>query len=252
MNVLVIGASLSEPHIDWHNAHAAGNVSINLSICHGVAFVLFNLYGEAHTVVLYARPTRAAIARPLDCTFFHNYLTFFHKSTANGRLDDSPSHLAFPWIMMHPAASSAILWLTLQQEPGLWRGRGSADRVNLKRDTTATRPIIIEQTDFHTFVKGLAKDCLQKLKNIGYSYWLNAKTCLAYDSSFFPDTVKLCNKLPAEIVSASSLSVFKIDIRGYLSNLITSNLWCLSFLLVGTVEAFLLLVQPGYSHAKLS
>ena len=43
-------------------------------------------------------------------------------------------------------------------------------------------------------------------------------SCL-YDSSFFPDTtVKLWNKLPAEIVSASSLSVFKRDIRGYLSN----------------------------------
>ena len=35
-------------------------------------------YGEAHTVVLYAR---AAIARPRDCTFFHNYSTFFHNST---------------------------------------------------------------------------------------------------------------------------------------------------------------------------
>ena len=30
-------------------------------------------YGEAHTVVLYARATRASIARPRDCTFFHNY-----------------------------------------------------------------------------------------------------------------------------------------------------------------------------------
>ena len=29
-------------------------------------------YGEAHTVVLYAR---AAIARPRDCTFFHNSTT---------------------------------------------------------------------------------------------------------------------------------------------------------------------------------
>ena len=38
-------------------------------------------YGEAHTVVLYARATRAAIARPRDCTFFHNYSTFFHNST---------------------------------------------------------------------------------------------------------------------------------------------------------------------------
>ena len=38
-------------------------------------------YGEAHTVVLYARVTRAAIARPRDCTFFHNYSTFFHNST---------------------------------------------------------------------------------------------------------------------------------------------------------------------------
>ena len=42
-------------------------------------------YGEAHTVVLYARPTRAAIASPRDCTFFHNYWTFFHNSTTKWR-----------------------------------------------------------------------------------------------------------------------------------------------------------------------
>ena len=39
---------------------------------------------------------------------------------------------------------------------------------------------------------------------------------LAYDSS---DTAKLWNKLPAEIVSAPSLSVFKRDVRDYLSYL---------------------------------
>ena len=44
-------------------------------------------YGEAHTVVLYAR---GAIARPRDCTFFHNYSTFFHNSTTC-KMDDSPS-----------------------------------------------------------------------------------------------------------------------------------------------------------------
>ena len=40
-----------------------------------------------------------------------------------------------------------------------------------------------------------------------------------------------------------SISVFKRDSRGYLS----SNLCCLSFLLVGTLVAFLLLVQPCIS-----
>ena len=55
---------------------------------YGIYVYMFTLrnaispYGEAHTVVLYARATRAAIARPRDCTFFHNYLTFFHNSTA--------------------------------------------------------------------------------------------------------------------------------------------------------------------------
>ena len=120
-------------------AHAAGNVSIYqsiyLSICHGVAFVLFNPYGEAHTVVLYARPTRAAIARPRDCTFFHNYLTFFHNSTAKW----TTRRFAFPsrFSMNHDAPgaliSDTVRGLTLQQEPGLWRGRGSAaDSVNLE------------------------------------------------------------------------------------------------------------------------
>ena len=87
-------------------AHAAGNVSIFLSICHGVAFVLFNPYGEAHTVVLYARPTRAAIAMPRDCTFFHNYLTFFHNSTAKW----TTRRFAFPsrFSMNHDAPGALI------------------------------------------------------------------------------------------------------------------------------------------------
>ena len=130
--------------------------------------------------------------------------------------------------------------------------------MNLKRDTTAIlgpcnpalyySPLqIIEQTDFHTFVKGLTKDCLQKLKNnIG---------CIVIDSMLrhvllmTPPfsrtcTVKLWNKLPAEIVSASFLSVFKIDIRGYLSK--TYDV-CLFFWLVP-----LKLFCYWYSHAKLS
>ena len=102
---LLIGASLSEPHIDWHNGPRGGEC-INLSICHGVAFVLFNSYGEAHTLVLYARPTRAAIARPRDCTFFHNYLTFFHNSTAKW----TTRRFAFPsrFSMNHDAPGALI------------------------------------------------------------------------------------------------------------------------------------------------
>ena len=50
---MLIGASLSEPHIDWHNTHAAGNVCI----CHGVAFVLFNVPENKETPFL----TRAHI-----------------------------------------------------------------------------------------------------------------------------------------------------------------------------------------------
>ena len=179
----VIGASLSEPHIDWHNGPRGGEC-INLSICHGVAFVLFNSYGEAHTVVLYARPTRAAIARPRDCTFFHNYLTFFHNSTAKW----TTRRFAFPSrFSMNHDAPGALISDTATDAAARTKAlarRGSADSVNLKRDTLRHHcylahiiprciysPLqIIEQTDFHTFVKGLTKDCLQKLKNIGYSY----------------------------------------------------------------------------------
>ena len=157
-------------------------LSINLSICHGVAFVLFNPYGEANTVVLYARPTRAAIARPQDCTFFHNYLTFFHNSTAKW----TTRRFAFPSrFSMNHDAPGALISDTVTDAAARTKAlarRGSADSVNLKRDiTAATWPSIIprciysplqriEQTDFHTFVEGLTKDCLQKLKNIGFSY----------------------------------------------------------------------------------
>ena len=39
---MIIGASLSEPHIDWHNGPRGGECFYQ-SICHGVAFVLFNV-----------------------------------------------------------------------------------------------------------------------------------------------------------------------------------------------------------------
>ena len=69
----------------------------------------------------------------------------------------------------------------------------------------------------------------------GYDSWFDAKTFHAYDSSFFPDTVKLWNLLIMRLslqqtVSASSLSVFKRDIRGYRSNL--TYVVCLFFWLV--------------------
>ena len=112
-----------------------------LSICHGVAFVLFNSYGEAHTVVLYARPTRAAIARPRDCTFFHNYLTFFHNSTAKW----TTRRFAFPSrFSMNHDAPGALISDTVTEAAARTKAlarRGSADSVNLKRDTTATWPI---------------------------------------------------------------------------------------------------------------
>ena len=38
----IIGVSLSEPHIDWHNGPRGGEC-IYQSICHGVAFVVFNV-----------------------------------------------------------------------------------------------------------------------------------------------------------------------------------------------------------------
>ena len=88
-------------------AHAAGNVSINLSIYLSRGSVCpFQSYGEAHTVVLYARSTRAAIARPRDCTFFHNYSTFFHNSTAKW----TTRRFAFPsrFSMNHDAPGALI------------------------------------------------------------------------------------------------------------------------------------------------
>ena len=108
----LIGASLSEPHIDWHNGPRGGDC-IYLAICHGVAFVLFNPYGEAHTVVLYARPTRAVIARPRDCTFFHNYLTFFHNYLTffhNSTAKWTTRRFAFPsrFSMNHDAPGALI------------------------------------------------------------------------------------------------------------------------------------------------
>ena len=156
--------------------------SIYLSICHGVAFVLFNSYGEAHTVVLYARPTRAAIARPRDCTFFHNCLTFFHNSTAKW----TTRRFAFPSrFPMNHDAPGALISDTVTDAAARTKAGFGAERKRRQRELEERHhcylariiprciysPLqIIEQTDFHTFVKGLTKDCLQKLKNIGYSY----------------------------------------------------------------------------------
>ena len=53
--------------------------------------------------VLYARATRAAIARPRDCTFFHNYSTFFHNSTTTW------TTILF---LMHRHSSALILSVT--------------------------------------------------------------------------------------------------------------------------------------------
>ena len=43
---------------------------------------------------------------------------------------------------------------------------------------------------------------------------------LVYASSFFPDAVTLWNKLPAEVASAPSLSIFKRYVHDYLPYLI--------------------------------
>ena len=140
-------------------AHAAGNVSIYLSI----AFVLFNPYGEAHTVVLYARPTRAAIARPRDCTFFHNYLTFFHNSTAKW----TTRRFAFPsrFSMNHDAPGALIsdtVTDAAARTRALARERKRRQHGELKERHHCYSAHIIpyyspEQTDFHSFVKGLTK-----------------------------------------------------------------------------------------------
>ena len=129
-------------------------------------------YGEGHTVVLYARATRAAIARPRDCTFFHNYSTFFHNSTTKWtiRLPISlsmhrPHQRYCDWCCSKnqgfgagEEAQTAWTW----RETPLLLGKNIIPRCIYS-------PLQIEQTDFHTFefVKGLTKDCLQqqKLKN---------------------------------------------------------------------------------------
>ena len=158
-------------------------LSFYLSICHGVAFVLFNPYGEAHTVVLYARATRAAIARPRDCTFFHNYLTFFHNSTAKWTTrrfafpsrfsmnHDAPGALISDTVTDAAARTRALARERKRRQRELEERHHCYSAHNIIIPRCIYSPLqIIEQTDFHTFVKGLTKDCLQKLKNIGYSY----------------------------------------------------------------------------------
>ena len=62
----IIGASLSEPHIDTM-AHAAGNESI----CHGVAFVLFNVPENYETPIL------ARAHKVIGAWFQTRYLAFW-------------------------------------------------------------------------------------------------------------------------------------------------------------------------------
>ena len=131
-------------------------------------------YDEAHTVVLYARATRAAIARPRDCTFFHNYSTFFHNSTTKWTIR-LPIISRFPYTahISDTVTDAATRTRALARE-GKRRQRELEERHHcmLLGKNIIPRCIysplqIIEQTDFHTFefVKGLTKDCLQKLKN---------------------------------------------------------------------------------------
>ena len=132
-------------------------------------------YGEAHTVVLYARATRAAIARPRDCTFFHNYLTFFHNLTTKW----TTRRFAFPSRFPCTALiSDTVTDVAARTRALARRGRGSsADSVNLKRDTTDTRykhnPALYLLSITNNRANRLShlceRDCLQKVKNIGYS-----------------------------------------------------------------------------------
>ena len=43
---------------------------------------------------------------------------------------------------------------------------------------------------------------------------------VAYDNSFFPDVIRLWNKLPTDIASSSSLAAFKTGVQNYLFCLI--------------------------------
>ena len=126
-------------------------------------------FGEAHTVVvLYAR---AAIARPRDCTFFHNYSTFFHNSTTKWTIRLPIS------LSMHRPHQQYCDWCCSKnqgfgaggeaQTAWTWRETPLLLGKNIIRRCIYSPLQMIEQTDFHTFefVKGLTKDCLQKLKN---------------------------------------------------------------------------------------
>ena len=101
--MIIIGASLSEPHIDWHNGPRGGEcIYQSIYLSRGSVCPFQSIWRGPYCSIV----CEAHEGSNWDCTFFHNYLTFFHNSTAKW----PTRRFAFPsrFSMNHDAPGALI------------------------------------------------------------------------------------------------------------------------------------------------